>query len=200
MSYLEEVRVRAGERHPDKAFREMPDYLRGALLLWIELLMVPAFSVQQDCTSYSLKHDAQDEIGVYIPNDVFKGAMLVAGYKLADGDALNWQFRIKRRHWRRTSGYTGFTLDRQRLDLLEAAFFDVVASWDRMRALFDYENRRHAWDQMYWIPPTAPGEDRAIFRWAARLGLVGEYISPWIYAAVMGSYEGLGRRRSRRRR
>jgi|SRR5215216_1307394 len=120
MSYRKNVRAQAGELHLVEAFREMPDYLRGALL-WIKRSMVPASSVQQDCTSYGLIHDPEEEISVYIPNDAFKGAMLASGYEPADGDDLNWHFRIRRRHWRRTSGYIGFTLDRQHLTLFEAA-------------------------------------------------------------------------------
>jgi hypothetical protein len=198
MSYSKTIRAQAGERHPAEVFAEMPDYLRGAVLLWVELSMVPAYSVQQDCASYGLTLDAKDEIGVFhIPHDAFKGAMLVAGYEPVDRVDLNWQFRIRRRHWRRTGGYTRFTLDRQRLDPREVALFDFVASYARMRALADLENCRHALGLGYLTKPIAADEDRAAFRWAARLGLVGERISLRAYAAVMGSYEGLGGRRSR---
>jgi hypothetical protein len=196
MSYRKNVRARAGELHPVEAFREMPDYLRGALL-WIKRSMVPASSVQQDCTSYCLSLDAEEEIGVYIPNDAFKSAMLASGYEPADGNALNWHFRIRRRHWRRTSGYIDFTLDRQHLTLFEAALFDFVASWAQMRELADLQNRRNARGQGYSTPPIWTDEDRTVFSWVTRLGVVGEHISPRVYAAVMGSYEGPGGRQSR---
>src|SRR5688500_8886399 len=102
MSFNEAVRRRAGERDPIEAFEATPPYEAAALLNWITLSMVPATSISPDGTSYDLRLDAENEIGFYVENDAFKGAMLAADHCPASGHALNWKFRIKRRCGRRT--------------------------------------------------------------------------------------------------
>jgi len=59
-----------------------------------------------------------------------------------------------------------------------------------MRELADLQNYRYARRQGYSTPPIWTDEDRAVFRRAARLGIVGEHISPRVYSAVMEALRG----------
>lgn len=45
-------------------------------------------------TSYGIKHDLERDTGIYLTNNEFKDAMLLAGYKPVDPDELNWRYRI----------------------------------------------------------------------------------------------------------
>ena len=68
---------------------------QAVLLDWIREVLTPAPSVFRR-NSYTMKHDFEREPeGFYITNGMFKGAMLVAGYRPTDPQALNWRFRVK---------------------------------------------------------------------------------------------------------
>ena len=45
-------------------------------------------------TSYTLKHLLQQDISVYLTNNQFKDAMLLAGYLPEDPSEINWRYRI----------------------------------------------------------------------------------------------------------
>lgn len=50
-----------------------------------------------DRTSYGLKHILENDIGLYMTNNQFKDAMLLAGYNPVDANELNWQFKCSYR-------------------------------------------------------------------------------------------------------
>ena len=79
---------------------------RDLLAAWIRLAVQPA-KTPEIYTSYSMKHDFEDDTGWHVTNDEFKGAMLAAGHEPVDPRALNWCFRVrprgrvkKERDWR----------------------------------------------------------------------------------------------------
>jgi hypothetical protein len=69
-----------------------------ALQLWIANNLVPIGSINKRCTSYGLKHFFEAASGgFYISNGMFKGAMLVAGYRVGDVSAKNWHFNVSQK-------------------------------------------------------------------------------------------------------
>ena len=55
---------------------------------------------QHHVTSYGLKHDFErSPCGFYMPNGAFKGAMIVAGFKVEDETELNWIFNISKKSY-----------------------------------------------------------------------------------------------------
>jgi hypothetical protein len=78
------------------AYAALPAETRYKLVEWIKTTIAPAKKVY-DLNSYSIKHDAEDAIGIYISNDQFKGAMLACGHPPIPRSVheINWQFRIK---------------------------------------------------------------------------------------------------------
>jgi hypothetical protein len=88
-----------------KEFDLLPPLKRELLLRWIDLVLYPAVTIWRDTTSYGLKHAAEDDLGFYISNGQFKGAMLAAGHKPADTWEQNWMFRVRPR--RRYTGEFG---------------------------------------------------------------------------------------------
>ena len=51
-------------------------------------------------TSYGMKHDFErSRGGFYMTNGAFKGAMVVAGFKVANEKNLNWHFNISKRSY-----------------------------------------------------------------------------------------------------
>ncbi|XYH94860.1 YozE family protein [Sorangium sp. So ce1128] len=69
------------------------------LLSWIRDNFVPAKSVLRQ-SSYTLKHSFESasgpQVGFYITNGHFKGAMLAAGFESIDPKARDWYFRVRR--------------------------------------------------------------------------------------------------------
>ncbi len=65
---------------------------------WIRENIRPAKSILAGRASYGLKHILQDDTGVYLTNNQFKDAMLLAGYKPVDPNELNWRYRIVLTH------------------------------------------------------------------------------------------------------
>jgi hypothetical protein len=114
--------VRFHEPDSPKEFDLLPLLKRELLLRWIDLVLYPAATVWRDATSYGLKHAAEDDLGFYISNGEFKGAMLEAGYESADAWEQNWMFRV--RPQRRYTGEFGAArckltpLDRKALENL----------------------------------------------------------------------------------
>lgn len=90
--------------HPDdcpEAYERLTPAEQAALLEWIRLAIKSAKTIAPN-TSYGIKHDFE-EVGFYITNGQFKGAMLTAGYAPANPDELNWEFRIRPTGKRRES-------------------------------------------------------------------------------------------------
>lgn len=55
-------------------------------------------SINQDCTSYGLKHTFEySKDGFSISNGAFKGAMLLCGFYIKDPYELNWHFNISKK-------------------------------------------------------------------------------------------------------
>ena len=48
-----------------------------------------------DHDSYRLKHDMEKDNHIYLTNNAFKDAMLLAGYDPVDPNELNWRYRIE---------------------------------------------------------------------------------------------------------
>ena len=46
-------------------------------------------------SSYGLKHIFNHDTGIYLTNNEFKDALLLAGYSSIDPNELNWRYRIK---------------------------------------------------------------------------------------------------------
>lgn len=61
---------------------------------WIKRHMIPRKSRNTRHTSYGLKHFLQEDTGIYLLNNQFKDAMLMAGHVPVDYSKLNWVFCI----------------------------------------------------------------------------------------------------------
>jgi transcriptional regulator with XRE-family HTH domain len=88
------------------AYAALDPQTQSKLLDWIAAVIAPATRVYP-LTSYAIKHDAEEAIGVYIRNDEFKGAMLACGYEPTRDTDVNWRFRIKPRLLRAAPGQRG---------------------------------------------------------------------------------------------
>ena len=61
---------------------------------WIRRNIRKSRSVLKGHTSYGLKHILEEDTHIYMTNNEFKDAMLLAGFQPVDANALNWTFRI----------------------------------------------------------------------------------------------------------
>ena len=61
---------------------------------WIKNNIEHADHVLEGRTSYGIKHLLQHDTGIYLTNNEFKDAMLLAGFEPVDPDALYWEYRI----------------------------------------------------------------------------------------------------------
>ena len=85
--------------HPDE-YNDLTSKEKEVLNEWIREVLEPcrikSFS-RSIPTSYGLKHRFQySDVGFYVTNGQFKGAMLVAGFEPAYHDDLNWRFRLSK--------------------------------------------------------------------------------------------------------
>ncbi|WP_334330150.1 hypothetical protein [Companilactobacillus sp. HBUAS59699] len=81
-----------------KRFLELPLWKQNKLVDWILNKLEPSKSINHACSSYGLKHYfSNDNGGFYIKNGAFKGAMIVAGFKVANKQSQNWNFNIKQK-------------------------------------------------------------------------------------------------------
>lgn len=62
---------------------------------WIRKNIRGSRTILKGHTSYGLKHILEHDTGIYMTNNEFKDAMLLAGYKPVDPDELNWIYRIR---------------------------------------------------------------------------------------------------------
>ena len=61
---------------------------------WIRNNIRKSRTICEGRTSYGLKHILQHDTGIYLTNNAFKDAMLLAGYAPVNPNELNWRFRI----------------------------------------------------------------------------------------------------------
>lgn len=64
------------------------------ILDWIEKNIQPRKTVLEGHSSYGLKHIQEHDTGIYLTNNQFKHAMLLAGYLPNKEYVLNWNFCI----------------------------------------------------------------------------------------------------------
>ena len=78
----------------DKLFTDLNPNEQYAVMRWICQHCRGIKTENKKHTSYGLKHMLESDIGVYVTNNQFKHAMLIAGFKPVDERMLNWTFRI----------------------------------------------------------------------------------------------------------
>jgi hypothetical protein len=61
---------------------------------WINAHIKPSKRIYPYVTSYGLKHMLDHDINIYLTNNQFKDAMLLAGFYPVDENELNWKYRI----------------------------------------------------------------------------------------------------------
>lgn len=84
-----------GSDDPDR-FLDLSPLEQTVLVAWVLNTLAPSKGTNYSNDSYELKHYFSDSAcGFYIINGAFKGAMLVAGFKVADMRSKNWHFNIK---------------------------------------------------------------------------------------------------------
>ncbi|MGI3099843.1 hypothetical protein ACROUK_04690 [Companilactobacillus alimentarius] len=77
-------------------FLDLSPLEQVVLVTWVLNTLAPSKGINYADDSYSLKHYFSDSgCGFYIMNGMFKGAMLVTGFKVADKQSKNWCFNIK---------------------------------------------------------------------------------------------------------
>lgn len=67
------------------------------ILAWIKENVTPRKSVLHGHTSYGIKHIQEHDTKIYVTNNQFKHAMLLAGYKPYDEHMLNWTYCISKK-------------------------------------------------------------------------------------------------------
>lgn len=88
--------VEGTEYDDPKQFLELSSWKQIKLVNWILDKLEPSKGINKNYSSYGLKHYFSDDVdSFYIKNGAFKGAMLVAGFKVANKDFQNWNFNIK---------------------------------------------------------------------------------------------------------
>ena len=71
-----------------------PEEIRSAVLAWIREQLLPSSKVDEEHSSYGLKHILQEDTGIYLSNNAMKDAMMMAGYSPVDPSEANWHYRI----------------------------------------------------------------------------------------------------------
>ena len=64
---------------------------------WIVNNLVPRKTVLYESSSYGLKHILERDTGIYLTNNEFKDAMLLAGFEPANPNDINWYYRISKK-------------------------------------------------------------------------------------------------------
>ncbi|MGF3113128.1 hypothetical protein [Facklamia sp. P9177] len=77
------------------AFYDLPKSLQVNLVTWC-LRYHRQENINHSYTSYTLKHIFSDFTKKYVNNGQFKGAMLIAGFRVHDLESLNWKFNISK--------------------------------------------------------------------------------------------------------
>lgn len=66
----------------------------NAVKQWIADNIMASNEILHGRTSYGLKHLLNHDTGIYLTNNEFKDAMLMAGYQPVDPNELNWEYCI----------------------------------------------------------------------------------------------------------
>ena len=89
-------------------FFNLPNDRQLHLVNWIQNKLTPIKTFTVSKTSYGLKHiysdysEAKEGRQFYVTNAQFKGAMLLAGFKVKDTSEQNWEFNISKRSFIRS--------------------------------------------------------------------------------------------------
>ena len=78
----------------DGLITDKPETAIEAVSGWIRKNIRPAKRILQGRTSYGLKHTLEHDTGIYLTNNEFKDAMMLAGYHPVSPKELNWRYRI----------------------------------------------------------------------------------------------------------
>lgn len=115
-------------------YAELLEPEKAALLEWIRLAVRPASRFRTTVTSYGLKH-CFEEVGFYVTNGEFKGAMEASGYegRPREPHYPNDVYRIK-------PFSRGFTLDH--VGQPERAHFDALVQEARAALRAQFEKRQ----------------------------------------------------------
>lgn len=70
------------------------DDVKNAVDEWIRQNVRAAGIVLSGRTSYGMKHLLEHDTGIYLTNNEFKDAMMLAGYSPVNPRELNWRYRI----------------------------------------------------------------------------------------------------------
>jgi hypothetical protein len=98
-SELEDTRQRD---HP-RAYDTLSLEEKTALHYWIEHAIQTSTKVDDEYSSYGLKHEYERETNLYVSHAQFKGAMLVAGYLPIKKGEQSWHFMIQPAHAERNT-------------------------------------------------------------------------------------------------
>ena len=96
MTYSETVK--APENQPTE-YDLLSEKEKAALQKWIDERIRPNIikTYNRSFTSYGLKHYFEHEVGLYVSNGAFKGAMLEAQILPKNPKDLNWVFKLSRK-------------------------------------------------------------------------------------------------------
>lgn len=75
-------------------FLNLDTAVQSRVLKWCKNFFSPTKSFEERHTSYNLKQILQNDDQTYLTNGQFKGAMLLAGFKVKKIEDLNWKFNI----------------------------------------------------------------------------------------------------------
>ena len=64
---------------------------------WIAENISPRKTSLYDHTSYGIKHLLERDVRIYLTNNEFKDAMLLAGYEPVNPNELNWRYCISKK-------------------------------------------------------------------------------------------------------
>ena len=78
-------------------YLKMSKERKESLKNWIENNFYSRKTMNNQHTSYGLKHILERDTGMYFTNDEFKGGMIEMGYTPHDTRELNWRFNISER-------------------------------------------------------------------------------------------------------
>lgn len=79
-------------------YESLSESEKEVLQHWITENLEPTDRMNKRSSSYGMKHFFEkSENGFYITNGAFKGAMLVAGYRVDDRDEKNWSFNVSQK-------------------------------------------------------------------------------------------------------
>lgn len=82
------------DKHDTESIFDFPDTVIEGIITWIQKAFMPIKTVNRRHTSYELKHILQNNIGLYMTENQFKMAMILAGFEPANYSDLTHTYRI----------------------------------------------------------------------------------------------------------